>query len=92
MKETQSLKNKEALTPYKTAIARYIRAQMQLNGVRYEDLSVLLKTKGIELTGSNLRNKVSKGLFSADMLVIILELLHADDHALTDILKQVQHD
>lgn len=92
MKETQSLRNKTALSPYKTAIARYIRAQMQLNGVRYEDLSVMLKDKGIELTGGNLRNKVSKGLFSADMLVIILELLKAPDQAISDILKQVHND
>ncbi len=92
MKETQSLKNKTALAPYKAAIARYIRSQMVLKNQRYEDLSLALRQKGIELTGSNLRNKVSKGLFSADMLLIILELLDANEEAISEILKQVHHD
>lgn len=92
MKETQSLKNKAALAPYKEAIARYIRSQMVLKNQRYDDLAIALRQKGIELTGSNLRNKVSKGLFSADMLLVILELLEASDSAVSEILKQVHHD
>jgi len=92
MQETQSLRNKAALTPYKAAIARYIRSQMVLKDLRYEELATALSGKGIELTGSNLRNKVSKGLFSGDMLVVILELLEADENAFSEILRQVHND
>ena len=92
MKESESLKNKEALQPYKSAIARYIRSSMVLHDVKYDDLVDKLTERGMVLTASNLRNKVSKGLFSADMLVILIEILGVEETAVSDILKQVHHD
>ena len=89
MKENESLSNKTALAPYKTAIARYIRSVMVLKNVRYDDLADTMASQGIVLTASNLRNKVSKGLFSADMLVMIIEALGVEEIALAEILKQV---
>ena len=92
MKESESLKNKEILQPYKSAIARYIRSSMVLNDVKYDDLVEQLANRGVVLTASNLRNKVSKGLFSADMLVMLIEILAVEETALVEILKQVPHD
>lgn len=90
MKENESLQNKTALSPYKSAIARYIRSSMVLHDVKYDDLVEELAVRGITLTASNLRNKVSKGLFAADMLVVLIEILGVEEQALADILKQVR--
>jgi len=92
MKESESLGNKAALSSYKSAIARYIRSAMVLNDIKYDDLVVALADRGVVLTASNLRNKVSKGLFSADMLVMLVEILKVEEVALIDILKQVHND
>jgi len=91
MNEHDSLENKKILTAYKSAISRYIRSCMVLQDVKYDDLVIALADKGIVLTASNLRNKVSKGLFSADMFVVLLEILHMTDNPMEAILK-LTHD
>lgn len=90
MNHKQSLENHRALGPYKQAIARYVRAAMALKGVRYNDLASALEDKGIAVTPENLRSKVSKCMFSADLLVAILDVLDADEKALPDILRQTR--
>lgn len=90
MDQKQSLENHRALSPYKQAIARYVRAAMALKGVRYNDLASSLADKGIAVTPENLRSKVSKCMFSADLLVAILDVLDADEKALPDILRQTR--
>lgn len=90
MDQKQSLENHRALSPYKLAIARYVRAAMALKGVRYNDLASALADKGIAVTPENLRSKVSKCMFSADLLVAILDVLDADEKALPDILRQTR--
>lgn len=92
MKENDSLQNKAVLRPYKIAIARYIRASMVLQNLKYDDIVERLVQRGMVLTASNLRNKVSKGLFSADMLIILLDILEVEQSAVVDILKQVQYE
>ena len=92
MKQDQSLKNKVALTPYKTAISRYIRSAMVLQDKRYDDLVEDLHQIGVHLTSDNLRSKVSKGMFSADMLAAIIDVLRIEDRAMREIMKQVHHD
>lgn len=87
MKHEQSLSNKEALTPYKNSISRYIRSVMVLKAVKYEDLVFQLTERGVVLTADNLRSKVSKGMFSADLLVAILECLGVEESALPEIIK-----
>jgi hypothetical protein len=92
MKQDQSLKNKSALSPYKIAIARYIRSAMVLQDKRYDDLVRELEQIGIYLTADNLRSKISKGMFSADMLAAIIDVLGIKDDAMREIMKQVHHD
>ncbi len=89
---TNSLSNKAAFAPYKTAITRYIRSAMVLKGKKYDDLVIELEARGILLTADNLRSKVSKGMFSADLLVAIIDVLGAQENAMRDILKQVKND
>jgi hypothetical protein len=48
---------------------RLLRAEMARRGVTYEDLVEKLATIGVKDTAVNLRNKVSRGRFSAVFLV-----------------------
>ncbi|MCO1333320.1 DUF6471 domain-containing protein [Microbulbifer sp. OS29] len=90
MDHTQSLSNQQALTPYKKAIARYVRASMALKGMRYGDLAQALAERGISMTPENLRSKVSKCMFSADLLAAIIDAMSAEDSAMLEILKQAR--
>lgn len=90
MSQEQSIKNRENLRPYKQAIARYLRSSMALKGLKYDDLSALLAQKSVIITPDNLRSKVSKGMFSADLLIAIAEVLEVDDNPLPKILDLVR--
>ncbi|MCJ8313346.1 MAG: hypothetical protein HRU38_12755 [Saccharospirillaceae bacterium] len=90
MHQDQSIRNKVALKAYKQSISRYIRSAMVLKGIKYDKLTKLLSDIGIELSSDNLRSKVSKGLFSADLLVAIIDVLEVEQQALPEILKQVK--
>ena len=90
MKQDQSVKNRIALSPYKIAITRYVRSAMALRNKRYEDLVFDLAQKGIHINPDNLRSKVSKGMFSADLLVAIIEVLKVEKVALSEILTLVK--
>ncbi|GLS27244.1 DUF6471 domain-containing protein [Marinibactrum halimedae] len=90
MKQDQSVQNKEALAPYKTAIARYVRASMVLRNLRYDDLATALETRGISLSPDNLRSKVSKGIFSADLFLALLDVMEVGDSACEEVLKLVR--
>ena len=92
MEPEQSIKNRRALAPYKQATTRYIRAAMVLRGIRYNELAESLAKKGVEMTPENLRSKVSKGMFSSDLLVAIIEVLGIEEDAMREILKLVHHD
>lgn len=89
MDQNQSVKNRKAMTPYKVAIARYIRSVMMLRGIKYNDLADKLSEVGVVMTPENLRSKVSKGMFSADLFVAIVDVLNVQDTAVIDILKQL---
>ena len=90
VKQDQSVRNKAALSPYKVAVSRYIRSAMALKSKRYDDLVYELGQKGVQLTADNLRSKVSKGMFSADLLAAIIDVLEVEDVALIEILKLVK--
>ena len=90
MNQDQSIRNKAALKAYKQSISRYIRAAMVLNGIKYDQLTERLQQLDIHLTADNLRSKVSKGMFSADLLVAIIQVLDTQEQAMADIIKQVQ--
>lgn len=82
MDRSQSINNKAVLQPYKTAISRYFRSLLALKGVTYPELSEKLESRGIILTPENLRNKVSRGLLSADLFIFLIDLLEENAEAL----------
>ncbi|ASP37772.1 hypothetical protein CHH28_03375 [Bacterioplanes sanyensis] len=87
MKPEQSAQNKRNLAQYRMAISRFIRSAMILKNKRYEDLAAELELRGIVLTSENLRSKVSKGAFAADLLLVIVDILDMNDEALLQIQK-----
>lgn len=90
MSQTHSVQNKSALKPYKTAISRYFRSALALQGVTYLHLSERLARRGIVLTPENLRNKVARGLIPADLLIVMIEELNDREQALNAI-SRVAH-
>ena len=91
MNQDQSIKNRQALSPYKLAITRYIRSSLALKGLKYDDLSDALNKRGIIMTPENLRSKTHKGMFSADLFAAIIDVLELEENALRDILKQTHN-
>ncbi|GGY50868.1 hypothetical protein GCM10011297_24690 [Bacterioplanes sanyensis] len=87
MKPEQSAQNKRSLAQYRMAISRLIRSSMILKSKRYEDLALELEQRGIVLTSENLRSKVSKGAFAADLFLVVVDILDMNDEALQQIQK-----
>jgi len=58
--------------------SRLVKAELQKRGIQYKDLSERLRALGIEQTPSNLRSKLSKGNFSAALLLQIFHSISAD--------------
>lgn len=52
-----------------------LRAQMARKGVSYADLAELLEAEGVKETVANLRNKVSRGSFTAAFLFQCLSVM-----------------
>ena len=57
---------------------RLLRAEMVRRGISYEDLSERLGNAGLPDTPVNLRNKVSRGKFSAGFLLAACEVMGAE--------------
>lgn len=61
--------------PWAEKSKRLLRAEMARRGVTYDELARRLEIIGIQDTVPNLRNKVSRGTFSAMFLLQCLEVL-----------------
>lgn len=90
MNPEQSIHNKASLSTYRTHLSRYIRSTMILKGLKYDDLSARLEEYGVSLTADNLRSKVSKGMFAADLMLLLFKIMQVEDSALLDIMKLVE--
>ena len=66
-----------AKNAWRQTVARLVKAEMSVRGVKYQALSMRLADIGIEQSADNLRNKVNKGIMGADLLVQILYVLKA---------------
>lgn len=74
-------------------LKRLIRSLMAKQGITYGELSrQLYKRFGVTQLDNNLRSKVNKGKFSADLFVQILILCEArlDSQELLEMLEQLQ--
>ena len=58
-----------------TALSRYVGALMKLHGLEYADLSRKLAAIGVEQSAANLRAKISKGTFGAQLFLQIMYVL-----------------
>lgn len=85
MSQEQSVNNKAVLQPYKTAMTRYFRSQLTLKGMTYPELSKKLAEKGLRITSDHLRNKVGRGLISADLFILLVDVFDETDRAVSAI-------
>ena len=85
---TQGAKN-----AWRQTVARVVKSEMSVRGVKYQALSQRLEEIGVEQSADNLRNKVNKGIMGADLLLQILYVLKArplDAALLEEILTDLQ--
>lgn len=58
--------------------SRLVKAELQKRGIKYTELSQMLAEIGIQQNPANLRSKLSKGVFSASLLLQIFHVIAAD--------------
>ena len=78
---------------WRQTVARVVKSEMSVRGVKYQALSQRLQEIGVEQSADNLRNKVNKGIMGADLLLQILYVLKArpiDAALLEEILTDLQ--
>jgi hypothetical protein len=68
---------------------RILRTEMVRRGVTYEDLSQRLSTLGVHDSPVNLRNKVSRGKFSAAFMLAVCDALGAQVLRLAEIKEEI---
>lgn len=61
--------------PYEAKVANILKAQLKLQGVTYAQLVEKLADIGVTEKEVNLRNKLSRGKFSASWMVQCLEAI-----------------
>lgn len=61
-------------------VSRLVKAELQKRGIKTPKLVQMLKAIGVEQTDANLRSKLSKGNFSASLLLQIILVISADIH------------
>ena len=66
-----------AKNAWRQTVARLVKSEMSVRGVKYQALSQRLADISVEQSADNLRNKVNKGIMGADLLVQILFVLKA---------------
>lgn len=66
------------LPPWNCVASRLVKAELQKRGIKYAELSSMLAELGIQQSPANLRSKLSKGIFSASLLLQIFHVIAAD--------------
>ena len=80
---------------WRQAVARLVKSEMSVRGVKYQALSDRLAEIGVEQSADNLRNKVNKGITGADLFLQIMMVLNARPlamQAVGDILNDMDDD
>lgn len=68
-------------------LKRFIRSQMTLNDLRYQDLQDRLAQLGVKQDINTLRTKINQGGFGAQLFVYILMALEIDNLNVNDLRK-----
>jgi hypothetical protein len=89
MNISNSVANKEALTPLSVAISRYVQGLMSQRGIKYTELQSRLAAKGVHYSESNLRNKVTKFMLRADLFFFIVMEIKGDFNIDASLLQEL---
>jgi hypothetical protein len=76
---------KQTPSHWRIILARLIRAEMVKRGFTYADLSAHLERLNIHQSEANLRNKISKGIMGADLLLQILVAMEVSELRIRDV-------
>ncbi len=82
MHPSTSIQNKKNIAPYAKSASLEIKALMARTETRYDDLSSKLKLQGVDISTSNLRNKISGNTLSAGLFLMIMHVL-SNNHEIT---------
>ncbi len=77
MKEVVRMAESGAVGEIKRRLTRLVRSEMTRAGIGYRELQALLEPFGWDGREEALRNRVSRGSFPADFLVVMLLALNA---------------
>lgn len=70
---------------WRQLVARLVKAEMSVRGVKYQGLSERLAEVGVKQSADNLRNKVNKGIMGADLFLQIMMVLNARTLSMQDV-------
>lgn len=70
---------------WREVVARLVKSEMSMRGVKYQGLSERLAEIGVKQSADNLRNKVNKGIMGADLFLQIMHVLNARPVSMTDV-------
>jgi lambda repressor-like predicted transcriptional regulator len=76
-----SVNNKKSILPYAKACTLHIKKLMVEHEMTYDDIVAKLEERGVVLSSSNLRNKVSGNALSAGLFFLMVEIITDDLHA-----------
>ena len=70
-----SVNNKKSILPYAKATTLHIKKLMVEHEMTYDDIVAKLEERGVILSSSNLRNKVSGNALSAGLFFLMVEII-----------------
>jgi hypothetical protein len=70
-----SVKNKKSILPYAKASSLHIKKLMVEHEITYDEIVLRLEQRGVSLSSSNLRNKVSGNSLSAGLFFLMIEII-----------------
>lgn len=70
-----SVNNKKSILPYAKATSLHLKKLMVENEMTYDDIVEKLAQRGVTLSSSNLRNKVSGNALSAGLFYLMVEII-----------------
>ncbi len=76
-----SVKNKMSILPYAKGTSLHIKKLMVEHEITYDELVAKLEVRGVVLSSSNLRNKVSGNSLSAGLFFLMIEMITGELNA-----------
>lgn len=73
-----SVNNKKSILPYAKATTLHIKKLMVEHEMTYDDIVLKLEERGVVLSSSNLRNKVSGNALSAGLFFLMVEIISGE--------------